>query len=424
MRLILTGDLHLGRSSSRISDSLNPGLLRSVSAWSRIVDLAIQKNAQIVCLSGDITDQANKFWESVGPLKEGINRLAANGILTVAVAGNHDFDVLPQLADQLSSEHFKLLGRNGKWERLEVRLTNGEALNINGWSFPDKNVSVSPLESYNLNHDPSIPTIGLIHGDLNAVSSNYAPLALSSLQALSGNWLLGHIHAPDLITGSSWILYPGSPQALDPGEPGAHGPWVVEIENGNFNQPIQYPISTVWYETLTIDISLVQEAVDLPKIIIEKTEEKVKLILKKGGPFLKHISLRLNLTGNTKIVSQVNEITDELVSDFHLLIDSVHVSINKIENNTLPETNLKELAQTGTAVAVVAELLLELEKSEISEKYAELIQHTVKQLEQLDKPGYYRIPNSKIASKENAVKYLSQSGRALLTELTGQRNEK
>ena len=72
MKLVLSGDLHIGRSSSRVLDSVRRDDLRAVTAWRRMVELAIQEQVSLVCLSGDVADEDNKFWEAIGPLERGI----------------------------------------------------------------------------------------------------------------------------------------------------------------------------------------------------------------------------------------------------------------------------------------------------------------------------------------------------------------
>lgn len=420
MRLILTGDIHIGRSSSRIPDTVGKENLRAGAAWSRIVDLAIEQKADVVCLSGDIADQTNKFWEAIGSLKHGVQRLTEKGIRTVAVAGNHDFDVLPKLADQLSPEFFTLLGRNGKWERITIRLKSGEKLNIDGWSFPAAQVSVSPLDSYNLQADSYVPTLGMVHGDLFKAASPYAPLELSRLQSTApGGWLLGHIHAPELIAGTPWVLYPGSPQAFDPGERGPHGPWILDVENGLIGLPLQQPISTVWYNESSIDLSQAEDQSELQSAILDGIASVQKEILKRAGPFLTHTSLRFQLTGHTAISHQVNQTAAQVMAD----LDLPAISVDKIVNKTLPFIDLEEYAGTTTAAGAVAKLLLQLEKDQVSEEVAALIRSTREKLIHLNRSGNYGgLPARKITG-EMAREYLNTSGRALLTQLVSQTNE-
>ena len=62
IRILLTGDIHIGRSSSHVSESTPRDDVRAATAWSRIVDLAVAEEVSAVCLSGDVADQDNKFW--------------------------------------------------------------------------------------------------------------------------------------------------------------------------------------------------------------------------------------------------------------------------------------------------------------------------------------------------------------------------
>jgi DNA repair exonuclease SbcCD nuclease subunit len=143
--------------------------LRAAMAWNRLVDLAIEERVAAVCLSGDIIDEDNKFWEAIGALEHGINRLSSANIRTFVVAGNHDYDVLSRIASHLPREHFALVGRGGVWERITLNNGADGKLNIDGWSFPGQRVYTSPLESYDLPADHLVPTLGIVHGDLDVV---------------------------------------------------------------------------------------------------------------------------------------------------------------------------------------------------------------------------------------------------------------
>src|SRR5690606_34254660 len=136
MKLLCTGDLHLGRRSSRLPSHLDGRTHSCAGCWDQVVALALEESVDVVALSGDLVDRDNRFYEAVGPLESGLRRLADAGIEIVAVAGNHDHDVLPRLVDALGPEAFRLLGRGGVWERATVR-RGGRVLHIDGWSFPE-----------------------------------------------------------------------------------------------------------------------------------------------------------------------------------------------------------------------------------------------------------------------------------------------
>lgn len=421
MRLILTGDLHLGRSSSRVPDSVSRDDLRATVSWSRIVDLAIREQASVVCLSGDVADESNKFWEAIGPLEAGISRLAEANIRTVAIAGNHDYDVLTRLADQFSRNDFTLLGRGGEWERLTIEEAGRAILHLDGWSFPNQRVQDSPLNSYALDRDPAVPVLGMVHGNLDVADTPYAPLPLAQLKsaALDG-WLLGHIHAPRLIYGPPWVLYPGSPQALDPGETGAHGPWVVEVADGALGVPEQRPLSSVWYGQCIVDLSGTESETELENALVEWIRQEADLIVAKAGPHLVHTSLRLQLTGTTPMSHRVTEATRNVVDDLSLPISSGSVGVERVDVQTTPAIDLTEYAKSHSAPGAVARLMLELECSEVSVEVADLIRKARNDLEQVERQKGFASLERREVTEEMAREHLLTQGRMLLTELVRQ----
>ncbi|MCC5829509.1 MAG: DNA repair exonuclease, partial [Phycisphaeraceae bacterium] len=294
MKLLLAGDIHIGRASTRLPDGTDRESLRAGAAWERLVKLAIELRVDVVCLSGDIADQDNKFWEAIGPLEAGIGRLSEAGIWTVAVSGNHDFDVLPRLADGLSEQartRFLLPGRGGVWERVTIRDGHGRAvLHVDGWCFAQERVRESPLKDYVF--DPpgdGVPVLGIVHGDLGVSESVYAPLSLSDLmRAGPSGWLLGHIHSPRLergagAAGSCWVLYPGSLQALDPGETGGHGPWLLEVEHGRLGEPRALQLSSVWYETVEVAADGLLDVRDVRDRVFRECGERAEALISEVG---------------------------------------------------------------------------------------------------------------------------------------------
>jgi len=65
-------------------------------------------------LAGDLVDQNRDFFVAYGQLKKDIGHLAGAGTRVLAVAGNHDIEVLPRLADEI--EALELIGAGGKWQ--------------------------------------------------------------------------------------------------------------------------------------------------------------------------------------------------------------------------------------------------------------------------------------------------------------------
>ena len=231
IRILATADVHIGRRPTRLANSDDAHRFSAAHMWEAIVDRAIEEKVDLVALAGDVVDHDNRFFEAIGPLERGLASLASHGIPTFAVAGNHDFDVFPRVAEVVGSDCFCLLGQGGQWEETRFTTKAGQQLCFHGWSFPSAHVPTSPLADYRL-ASTDVPTLGILHAEVDVPASPYAPVTRAELNSTGVTlWLLGHVHKPDYdkAVGGPPVLYPGSPQALDPGEGGPHGPWLIEI---------------------------------------------------------------------------------------------------------------------------------------------------------------------------------------------------
>jgi len=198
-----------------------------------MIDLAIARAVDVIVMSGDVIDRDNRYYEASGALQAGFKRLETAGIDVFMVAGNHDFDVLPQILRNHPFQRVKLLGSDGRWEVVRYE-RSGEILQWVGWSFPRQWVTINPLINFPAGIlDPNYLSIGLLHAEVDKPDSSYAPVPLLDLQRSTVNvWVLGHIHKPSTYSGDKIIRYPGSPQALSAREPGSHGALLLTVEGG------------------------------------------------------------------------------------------------------------------------------------------------------------------------------------------------
>ena len=72
IKILATGDLHLGKKSSSVPESAEEG--SSKFTWNRIIDLSIRNGIDILALTGDIVDQDNRYFEAIGPLQTGFKK--------------------------------------------------------------------------------------------------------------------------------------------------------------------------------------------------------------------------------------------------------------------------------------------------------------------------------------------------------------
>ncbi len=366
MRLLCSGDLHIGRRSSRVPVDLPDA--SAADAWARIVTHAIAGRVDAVLLSGDVVDQDNRFFEAIGPLERGLFRLREAGIPVVAVAGNHDFDVLPALARSLPEGMLHLLGVGGVWERHTIESAHGERVHIDGWSFPARSVQHDPLTQYAAPPTDGVPVIGLVHGDLNVLQSVYAPLSLESLRRVPVQaWVLGHVHRGGLRhrDGDAPVLYPGSPQPLDPGEPGAHGVWLLDVEpDGTVSTRLE-AIATVRYDEVVVDLSTCHTESEAR----DETTATLRTWLRgvcTQSPELLHVALRVRLCGRTPLHGRLQSLSASVreVRDPGVTLPvgaAATVSVTSVDVATSAERDLSMLSASSDPIGVLARLLLSLQ---------------------------------------------------------------
>lgn len=390
IKILCTGDLHLGRYPSRVDTNLRQ--FSGANIWARTVDLAISEAVELVVLTGDIVDRDNRFFEAIGPLEQGIRRLGAAGITTYAVAGNHDFDVLPRLADALSVDSFQLLGGRGVWETRVFERDGKPTLRLVGWSFPAQHFPQSPLDTLSRPEPDGIPTVGILHADLDAGASRYAPVRGAELGAYGFSaWLLGHIHRPftSRASGDSLLLYPGSPQPLDPGERGAHGPWLVEVGPAGRAKARQIALASLRYEEVEVDLSSMQRADEFDAMIVESIRARLQQWARQtressSQAYLpERANIRLRLVGRTRFRREIEPVFSRIIQDFELPVETIVARVEQIQVDTRPALDLAEIARGNDPPALLARLLIELEAGAPGAAYQPLFMHLRHQVAQV-----------------------------------------
>ena len=378
MKILLSGDLHLGRSSSGMKSSAETiGVgIRATEAWQRIVDLALERGVGAVILSGDLIDHSNKYMESAGPFSRGLKQLAKKGIRTIAIAGNHDSSTLASMAREWTADEFAFtfLGRDGTWEECVLANAGKPALRIVGWSFPADSYQRDPVESFPQHLSRELPILGLVHGDLDVADSRYAPLSRNSLarQPVEG-WLLGHIHIPSLRTnaGEPWMLYPGTPQALDAGEREVHGVWITEVIGSTILPPTLVPLSSVRYSPVPVDLSDCGSDQDARVLVRQSLVQSADAASEEGGGVMRLFIADLTLSGTMQGHSAKSFF--ELLNEDLDFGAKARVTIRKCASEVTAPLNIASIAQGKGLAAELAKLVLDLESDAVLASSAALL---------------------------------------------------
>ncbi|MCC3750387.1 MAG: metallophosphoesterase [Halorhodospira halophila] len=417
-RILAIGDLHLGRRPSRIPSTIDPaGRLTPAAAWAMCVERAVRDSADAVLLAGDVVEDSDDLYEAFPDLRSGVERLAAHGIPVAGVSGNHDGDVLPRLAESLPA--FQLLGHNGTWETVEIG-----GVEILGWSFPGTTAPDSPLAHPVPRRTGTRPRIGLLHCDRDQTGSRYAPVRSADLEAADTDaWLLGHIHRPDMLSGPRPIGYLGSVLGLDPGEPGARGPWWIQVDGPGRIEAEHVPLAPLRWESLTVSADSIDHADELhPRVMAAL--DALHLELSRNGAEAQAVGCRLQITGRPAPGAGIEARLQETgLAELHEVRDGVHYFVEAVRMATEPALDLERLAQGSDPVGLLARRLLILRRQPGDAERAELIRRARPELEAVARQRTFWGLESPRLDEARIAEALEQAARQALERLLAQDRE-
>mgnify|MGYP006425515593 CR=1 FL=1 len=357
-QVLCTGDVHLGRRPSRVPIENNELSVRRV--WDRFVDTALNREVNVAVLTGDIVDSENEMYEAYGALERGIQDLVEGGVEVVAVA-------FPRLARSIELGGFHLLGQGGTWEEVELSGPDGEeAARFVGWSFPQATEHASPLGDLERS-ETDASTIGVLHCEVGSGEGQYAPVRRDALaRAPVDAWLLGHIHAPgEHREGGQLQLYPGSLQPLDPGEPGVHGAWLIEVTPGEITVE-KLPLASLRYKEFALDVTDLDAEEEIETQVLQSLRDDLEE-LSDRWPELSHVAYRLLFEGRTNLHREIEETIGQMAQSLQPEVDGTTATIEAFELETCPDYDLENLAQGDDPPGVLAQLLLKLGDGDVDD---------------------------------------------------------
>ena len=404
-RVLFVGDIHLGRRPGHLPEALqsckwSESDLGPSAAWLIAVDHAVDEGVDAVVLAGDVVDCVEDRFEAAQQLEQGLTRLSEAKIPCFGVIGNHDVEALPRAADLVDG--FELLGRDGCWERTRIPTRDGGYFDLVGWSFTSVREPNNPLSSLKSSvlEAGDHPCVGVLHCDLGAGHSNYAPVPRASFDsgaaAQVGAWFLGHIHKPSDLGSPRPVGYLGSLAGLDPGEPGPHGPWLVTLEGQASVKAQHVPLAPLRWERITVctdgvEVNSRQQAEDeLYRLLREASIDAVSNL---GGraDSARALGLRVRVTGRSSDSRLWHQAIAAAAADSTRSpareIDECFCFIEKLIDEVRPVHDLETLAKGSDPVALLARRILDIEQG--TEEGVRLIHEATIRFERLNSSGQW-----------------------------------
>ena len=237
LRFLHTGDLHLDSPVEGLTSEAPPEILAllrgaTTAAWRNVVLAAMEHRVDFVVIAGDVFEVASPTLLGQTRFRDGLAELADAGIASFVVHGNHDpldgRSWAPSLDFPAATHRFG----TESGESAPAMRDGHEIARVHGRSYPRAAVTDNYAAGMRANAGAAF-SIGLLHTNVGdrPGHANYAPCSVDDLRASGMDyWALGHIHQPGQVLADPPTYYSGIPQGRDPGELGARGCYLVEVD--------------------------------------------------------------------------------------------------------------------------------------------------------------------------------------------------
>ncbi|MGY3777253.1 metallophosphoesterase family protein [Isobaculum melis] len=296
IRMLHAGDLHLDSPFTSLKyfpENLWTQVYESTfDSFHQIVQLAITQQVDVVILTGDIYDGADRSVKAQARLIRELEQLGNAQIPVVMIHGNHDH-LAGEWLNLPFPENVYLLGP--EVETIQLSFENGETACFTGFSYAQRAVHERMITQYPVKNAQVDYQIGLLHGNLEGSQSGHSPYAPFTIAELLEKkydyWALGHIHQRKVLHELPAIVYSGNIQGRNKKEVGEKGCYLVELSPHDCRL-VFHPTAPIIWQELSIDcaeISGIKGIYLMLSEALEKLEQEGKNKLLKV--ILKHVEL-------------------------------------------------------------------------------------------------------------------------------------
>ncbi|RPF50156.1 metallophosphoesterase family protein [Aquisalibacillus elongatus] len=390
IRFIHSADLHLDspyKGLKGLPDRIFQDIKTStMTAFNRLIDLAIDLNVDLLLIVGDLFDQESTSIKSSLQLKKGLERLNQQGIKVYISYGNHDYMMQDKVNLTFPENTYVFPSHevtNAVFEKDGERVAE-----ISGFSYYSQSVKERMVENYRKTSDAPYH-IATLHGSLQGQDEHavYAPFSLGDLKKVDANyWALGHIHKREWIMDEPYAVYPGNIQGRHMKETGEKGCYLVELSDHQTDLNF-YSLQEVVFTEEEIALDNVHLIDDL----IEKLQSVKKTLRQEHQKYVVRMQVHLNeaseLTLDSEQIEDVLSVLNEEEEDepYWIWFSELNVQEPQIISEDLSKTNLfvSEVLQTIKQTEDLDDYLEDLLKHKIFRRHTafdqERFQEEVKQ---------------------------------------------
>jgi exonuclease SbcD len=341
-------------------------------AFTRLIDLAIEKTVDFVLIAGDLYDSDWRDYNTGLYLVRELGRLRELKIPVFVIAGNHDAANKMTRALRLP-ENVRFLAH----ERPETLHLEDLGVAIHGQSFARAAVMENLAAAYPAPAKGYI-NIGLLHTGMGGVDGHerYAPCTLEELRVRGYNyWALGHIHARQVLCNEPMVVFAGNVQGRHIRETGPKGCLLVTIHPDQRIESAFQRLDQVRWERGSVDVAELESESE----VLGRAAEMFDGLLATEPDTDAMLALRVSLSGSTSLhgrmqtdperfVAEVRSLATERGGD-RLWVERVELQTRPVRAVTVPDGPYHELLEVieqlgsdPTSIHTVVEELAELKR--------------------------------------------------------------
>ena len=307
-----------------------------------LVDETVSSGAAFLVIAGDVFDGDWKDQSTGLFFARELGRLAQAGIPVFLIKGNHDAEsVVTKSLPALNGLHVfgTRKAETHKLPELQVAL--------HGRSYPHRQPPEGFVASYP-KPEAGWLNIGILHTGLDGSYGDHAPYAPCSVAQLQGfgydYWALGHIHQPQKVSESPWIVFPGNIQGRNVRETGPRGAMRVSVNNRRIEAVEPVVLDRARWAHERVDVS----ACTAPEAIEQLID--VEIAKAQAGAQERPVALRITLDGTAPLHTHLVAAHEALLEAARLRAAgfAAGVWIERLRLETRPVPAIRRLAEADS----------------------------------------------------------------------------
>lgn len=310
-RFIHTGDIHLDSPLRGLAGQEGAAAYRirtaTRSAFSNLIDQAIEEEASFVVIAGDLYDGDWRDYCTGLFFVRQMGRLAKAGIPVFLLYGNHDAD--SQITKRLTLPDNVRVFSHKKPQTFTI---DDLRVALHGQSFRQRAVTDNLVPAYP-DRTADAFNIGVLHTGLGGTSEheNYAPCNLDDLINKGYDyWALAHVHQATVLHQNPHVVFCGNLQGRHIRETGAKSASLVHVEDGQVVNITSVGADVVRWANVSVPVEGSNKPDDVNSRIRRSIEETVS-----NASDGRLVACRIELTGHTALNEYILASREQLTAE-------------------------------------------------------------------------------------------------------------